>query len=31
MGESGQNGTYGTHGNSMYDPRQVEAVLKVRF
>ena len=27
----GQSGAYGTHGNSTYDPRQVELQLKVRF
>jgi hypothetical protein len=27
----GQSGTFGTHGNSTYDPRQVELTLKIRF
>jgi hypothetical protein len=27
----GQSGIYGSHGNTAYDPRQVEAVVKIRF
>ncbi len=27
----GQSSNFGTRGNSTYDPRQVEAVLKIRF
>ena len=27
----GQSGTFGTRGNSTYDPRQVELTLKIRF
>jgi hypothetical protein len=27
----GQSGTFGSHGNTTYDPRQVELVLKIRF
>jgi hypothetical protein len=27
----GQSSNFGTRGNSTYDPRQVELMLKVRF
>jgi hypothetical protein len=27
----GQSGIYGSPGNTTYDPRQVQAVLKIRF